>query len=130
MERAQFEKIVNDTIESLPAQFQEAIAETAIVIEDSTSSRTRKGTRRGGLLLGLYEGIPITEWGRDFISGKLPDKISLFKENIETYAMTPEEVPHIIRETLLHEIAHHFGFDHDKIHLMEKRWKAARKPGA
>jgi predicted Zn-dependent protease with MMP-like domain len=126
MDRTVFEKIVNETIESLPSQFHDAIAQTAIVIEDRTLSHSRTGTRGGGMLLGLYEGIPITEWGRDFISGKLPDKITLFKENIEAYAETPEEIPHVIRETLLHEIAHHFGFDHDTIHLMEKRWRKAR----
>lgn len=126
MERSAFEMIVNETVASLPAQFQKAIAETAIVIEDIPSGRTRKGTRGGGLLLGLYEGIPITEWGREFISGRLPDKISLFKENIEAYAENEEEIPHVIRETLLHEIAHHFGFDHDVIHRMEKRWRANR----
>lgn len=117
-----FEKIVDETVRSLPQQFQDAIQDVAIVIEQ------RPRGRRRGLLLGLYEGIPVTEWGRDFISGRLPDKITLFKEHIELYAESPEEVPHVIRETLLHEIAHHFGFEHEKIHKMENRWRAARKP--
>jgi predicted Zn-dependent protease with MMP-like domain len=121
MDSPLFERIVNETVATLPAQFQEAIKDVAIVIQPQ--ARNRKEQR----LLGLYEGYPVTEWGIGMISGKLPDKITLFKENIEAYAMDEEEVPHIIRETLLHEIAHHFGFDHDKIHVMEKRWRQKRK---
>jgi len=117
----EFQRIVDETVRTLPPQFQEAIKDVAIVIEE------RPRNRQSRTLLGLYEGIPVTAWGRGMVSGKMPDKISLFKENIESYAFSPEEIPHIIRETLLHEIAHHFGFDHDKIHHMEKRWKAQRK---
>ncbi len=114
-----FERIVNDTVATLPPQFQDALKEVAIVIELRQPPARVSGR---GTLLGLYEGIPMTEWGRDY-SGKLPDKITLFKENIEVYAKNPEEIPDVIRETLLHEIAHYFGYDHDKIHEMEKRWR-------
>ena len=114
-----FERIVNETVATLPQQFQDALTEVAIVIEPRQPPARVSG---GGTLLGLYEGIPMTEWGRDY-SGKLPDKITLFKENIEAYAKDPGEIPDVIRETLLHEIAHYFGYDHDKIHEMEKRWR-------
>jgi predicted Zn-dependent protease with MMP-like domain len=85
--------------------------------------------QRRGLLLGLYEGVPLTEWGWDY-NGRIPDKITLYKNSIEQVASSPEELPHIIRETLLHEIAHHLGFDHPHIRGMEKKWRGKRGKAA
>ena len=119
LELDQFHSSVQQTITTLPEKFREKLENVAIVVED----RPRSGSRN---LLGLYEGVPVTAWAPEY-SGKLPDKISLFKENIEAYARGDEEVPHVIRETLLHEIAHHFGFEHDKIGEMERRWREERK---
>jgi predicted Zn-dependent protease with MMP-like domain len=118
MDAREFQTVVAETVKGLPKKFRDALKDVAIVVEPLPRSRGRS-------LLGLYEGVPITEWGIDY-SGKLPDKITLYKENIERYAESPEEVPHVIRETLLHEIAHHFGFEHDRIDEMEERWRKAR----
>jgi predicted Zn-dependent protease with MMP-like domain len=61
------------------------------------------------LLLGLYEGIPLTErYGYDMV---LPDKITLFQKSIESICSTNEEVMREIRDTITHEVAHHFGYD-------------------
>jgi predicted Zn-dependent protease with MMP-like domain len=117
---AEFDRIVQEAIVALPKHIQEKLHDVAIAVEPRA-----KGPR-GETLLGLYEGVPLTAWGRNY-SGKATDKITLYKETIEAYAHTPEEVPNVIRDTLLHEIAHYFGFDHDKIHIMERRWRAARK---
>jgi predicted Zn-dependent protease with MMP-like domain len=121
MDRPAFDRIIDETILTLPPQFQEALREVAVVVEDEQTPYNSGGMRAA--LLGLYQGTPITAWGRDY-SGKLPDKISLFKDNIERNAGTPERVPEVIRTTLLHEIAHYFGYDHDKIRQMERRWRA------
>ncbi len=124
METQEFQRLIDKTIESLPPQFREKLEGVAVCVEPLPGSHhgVRKGSRS---LLGLYEGVPFTEWNRDF-SGKLLDKITLFQQNIEEFAESPDEIPHVIRETLLHEIGHHFGLDHDRIGKMEKRWKAAR----
>lgn len=119
MEREDYEAIVNDAIAALPAPMQERLAEVAIVIDE------RPTPRRGKLLLGLYEGIPLTEWGRDQASAP-PDKITLFTQAIEESVPTDEEVPDAVRETLWHEIAYFFGFEHDKIGKMERRWQERR----
>ena len=121
MDRSAFQKVVDDTVEGLPPQFKEKLAEVVILIEDYPEATRGPDSR----LLGLYEGVPITEWGHDY-SGKLPDTITLYQGNIEDYALDDAEIPHVIRETLLHEIAHHFGFDHDVIHRMERRGERGR----
>lgn len=118
MELPDFQRIVERTIAQLPPQFRKALRKDVLIaIEELPASGSRT-------LLGLFEGLPVTAWGRDF-SGKLPEKITLYRANIEAYARTPEEIPEIVRTTLLHEIAHFFGYDHDKIREMEKRWRAA-----
>lgn len=119
MEKDAFDTCLARAISDLPEKIRAHLDEVAIVVED------RPKGRRRGLLLGLYEGIPITAWGKGFAE-EPPDKITLFKENIEQAAASPKEVPHVIRETLYHEIAHHFGYDHDHIHVMERRWRGKR----
>ncbi len=120
MDRPTFEAHIDEALKELPDHIREQLNEVAIVVEEESRSRGR------GLLLGLYEGIPLTAWGRGQAQSP-PDKITLFMEPILMVARTPEEVPHIIRETLLHEIAHYFGYDHDKINEMEAKWHKQRK---
>jgi predicted Zn-dependent protease with MMP-like domain len=122
MDHATFERIAWEAFDALPAHLRTAIHDVSIVIEDRPGPHH---PRRGGLLLGLYEGIPLTAPDRNF-SGKIPDKITLFREPIEEMAGSEEEIPHIIRETLWHEVAHFFGFGHRHIHAMEKRWRERR----
>ena len=118
-----FQRVVEETVKTLPEQFRKVLNDVLIVIEPHPRPRNGRISRT---LLGLYEGIPLTEWSRDF-NGKPPDKITLYQENILLYANDAQEIPDIIRETLLHEIGHYFGLDHDRIGKMEKRWKARRK---
>ncbi len=110
---------VKSAISVLPPKIRKALDDTAIVIDDEPFVRRGK---REGFLLGLYEGVPLTEWGRKY-SGKLPDKITIFKNAIEKYAGSEEEVPRVIRETVWHEIGHYFGLNHSQIGKMEERWR-------
>lgn len=120
MDRSAYEAIVEDVIRALPPDLHEQMRSVVVVIEE----RPQRGRRRH--LLGLYEGVPITEWGKGSAHVELPDQITLFTRTIEDVARDEEEIPHVVRETLWHEIAHHFGFDHDVIHEMEERWKKKR----
>lgn len=121
MDIADFERCIDQAVKELPPKFKEYVQDVVFIVEDKP-----KGRRGRGLLLGLYEGVPLTELGREY-SGKLPDTIYLYRENIEQVADDPEDVPRVIRETVLHEIGHHFGLDHDRIGKMEQRWHHAKK---
>ncbi|MDI6602536.1 MAG: metallopeptidase family protein, partial [Patescibacteria group bacterium] len=90
MEEAEFEKLVKESILELPERIRQKIDNCALCIEKrpSTEQLRKTGIRYGGLLLGLYEGVPQTKWGRGF-GMILPDKITIFQESIEKFARTP-----------------------------------------
>lgn len=120
MESLTYRRIANDVIRALPPNLRAQMKNVVVVIDE----RPQRGRR--SRLLGLYEGVPITEWGKGAGVIELPDQITLFTRTIEASAASEEEIPHIVRETLWHEIAHHFGFDHAAMHDMEERWRAKR----
>ena len=123
MEEEEFEKLVEKAIQSLPEKIRQKMENVAIIIERRpTQEQLRKvGVRFGGFLLGLYEGVPQTVWGRGF-GGRLPDKITIFQESIEKFSSTPEEVKKLVRNVVWHEIGHHFGIDEKKARELERKW--------
>lgn len=120
MDSETYEALVREAIGALPDHLRGALKDVLIIIEDN------QPPDRPGILLGLYEGVPLPAWGRDY-SGKLPDKITLYRASIERVAGTPERIPAIVRETTWHEIGHYFGLNHTQIHKMEERWRAGRR---
>lgn len=102
---------------SLPQELLDRVHNVDIVIETRPSARDRKvagiGPRR--TLLGLYHGIPLTKRG-EYYNLVLPDKISIYQEPIESICRTDDEVREQVRKTVLHEIAHYFGIDDDRLH--------------
>jgi predicted Zn-dependent protease with MMP-like domain len=110
-----FEKLAGKAVRRLPREFRERLDNVVIAVE---AAPTRAQTRRFGRgLLGLYEGVPLSERG-SFYSGAMPDKITLFMDNIAAGRGSEAELLGAIRHTLMHEIAHHFGMDDDE--LIEK----------
>lgn len=114
-----FSKYVREAIESLPIGFKDKLDNVAIIIDDNPTPHQLGKVRPGGqsvLLLGLYEGVPLTKRGGGYgIGGTLPDKITLFKEPILYIARTEEAIKQQIRQTILHEIGHHFGMNEREI---------------
>ncbi|MCL5950528.1 MAG: metallopeptidase family protein [Chloroflexi bacterium] len=110
-----FSRLVSDALDALPAQFRRQIANVAIVVEDWPDEETLDlaGVDRREELLGFYYGIPLTERTHDY--GLVPpDKISLFREPI-LRACGAGEVRDCVRRTLLHELAHYFGIDDNRL---------------
>lgn len=122
MRRAEFEKLVEEAIAAVPERFRQEMANLAFVIEDLPPAGKDADGEEGDLL-GLYEGIPLTERTFDE-SGILPDKITVYMSVVEDEAEeTSEPLDKVVRETVWHEIAHYFGFDEDAAERLCDRWE-------
>ena len=122
MEKETFEKLVQEGIVLIPKKFLDRLSNVAVMIEDEpTPEQLRKLKIRGDtLLLGLYEGIPQTQ--RYNYNQALPDKITIFQKAIEELANG--DIIHIrelVKNTVWHEIAHHFGLDEVRVRKAEIR---------
>ncbi|MCD6471456.1 metallopeptidase family protein [bacterium] len=124
MSEEEFEKLVKKAILKLPPHIRKKMDNVAIVIKKRPSNYEREllKMRSGSLLLGLYQGVPQTVWGRNFMT-KLPDKITIFQEPIEMLARTPEEISELVKITVWHEIAHHFGFNETQVRKLQQKWQ-------
>lgn len=122
MKRKEFENLVKEGLKDLPEKIRQKIENVAICVEKRpTQEQLQKvGVRYSGSLLGLYEGVPRTKWGRGF-GMILPDKITIFQEAIENLAKSDAEMKEIVKYVVWHEIAHHFGYDEKEIKLLEKK---------
>jgi predicted Zn-dependent protease with MMP-like domain len=114
--KAEFAAVVEQVLQRLPEQFRGAVDETPIEILDRPSSKLlrRLDLEDDELLMGLYTGVPLTERSVEH-SGRMPDKILLFQEDIELVSDSEEQLKDEIRITLLHEIGHYFGMDEDDL---------------
>ncbi len=102
---------MREAFSQLPQDVLDNLENVDLVVEDwpTKDQLIGSGLDEDELLLGLYEGIPLTErYGYDMV---LPDKITLFQKAIESICSTDEEVMREIRDTITHEVAHHFGYD-------------------
>lgn len=124
METSEFEKLVRKSLMEMPENIRKAMDNVAIVISQIPNKFELKqtGIRYGATLLGLYQGVPKTVWGRNF-GMRLPDKITIFQRPIEMIAHTDEEIIELVKNTVWHEVAHHFGYDEKGIKQMEKKKK-------
>ena len=111
-----FEHAVERAIDGLPAQLRPLLDEVAIVIEDEPSREQRRvnGLGPDEDLYGLYEGVPPTEYASDWV--QLPNKITLFRLPLEYDFPDTAELVEEVRKTLVHELAHHAGFDDRRMH--------------
>ena len=111
LRRARFARLVRNAIAGLPTEFRDRMRNIEIVIEDEPTGEQIAGGSEGGLppstLLGLYEGVPLTARGAQ--EPYLPDRISIFRGPIERMSASPRRQAIIVRDTVVHEIAHHFG---------------------
>ncbi len=112
MERETFERIVEEEYEALPDLFRSTMENIRIIVEDHAPAAWRKK----GMLLGLYNGIPLTKRGADYgMYPVVPDTITLYKHNLEVLARAEPDLRRHIRETLIHEIGHYFGMSEEEI---------------
>lgn len=123
MKHAEFEKLVQEGFERLPAWVREKIKNVALLIEEEPSAFIREEHKLGPdeTLLGLYHGIPLTERGEGY-GMVLPDTITLYRKPIERAAKEDGvDVRDVVAETVWHEFAHHFGMDEHEVRKRERK---------
>ena len=126
MTRDEFDVLVEEALGTIPQKFRDALKNLAIVVEDEPSeeqldSIDDEDFGEHDTLLGLYEGIPLTE--RKWDDGnRLPDKVTLFQGPIEDASEDADDVVIAIGETLIHEIGHYFGLSEDEIQAIEEEY--------
>ncbi|MEE8716394.1 MAG: metallopeptidase family protein [Coriobacteriales bacterium] len=118
----EFEQAVQEALDSIPQRFIDSLDNVGIALQDEPDVEqlgdADLGTqdRDSGELLGLYEGIALTERGQDYGElGDMPDIITIFKGPHERCFDTREEVVEEIRKTVVHEIGHYYGLDEDQL---------------
>jgi predicted Zn-dependent protease with MMP-like domain len=113
----EFQEVVEQAIESLPEKFKSKLDNVDVVVEDYPPREVARRLPRGRLLLGLYQGVPQKRRTSRYAL-VLPDKISLFKKNIEAVSSSRKVIYERIRKTLLHEIGHHFSLTDSELRRM------------
>jgi len=128
LDRTEFEKMVNAGIAAIPKRFLQKLDNVSIVIEDdpTPAQKEKLHLRQGWTLFGLYEGVPQTKRGA-YYGAVLPDKITIFKNPIIQTARDAEHVKEIVKNTVWHEIAHHFGMNEAEVRQSELRRKAKQE---
>jgi len=117
LDQVTFEALVVEALASLPVYFQEKLENIEILVATWPSARdlTRTGVPSGSLLLGLYQGIPLTE-RTHYYNLVPPDTITLFQGPIEMVAGEDyQRIRWQVNHTVIHEIAHHFGISDDRL---------------
>ena len=120
-ELSQFKLLVEDALSSIPFEFQEKMANLVILVESEPDEEVlrRVGVKEGYTLLGLYQGVPLTAQGH--ARPMLPESITIYQRPIEDYCLgDPERIRKQVRSTVLHEVAHHFGMDHEEMPIWVK----------
>lgn len=117
-ELSSFELLVEDALTSLPAEFQEKMENVLVRVQDEPDEEVmqRMDIKAGYTLLGLYEGVSLTSYGQ--ARAPHPEIITIYQRAIEAYCHgDPDSIREQVRHTVLHEVAHHFGIDHEEMPL-------------
>jgi predicted Zn-dependent protease with MMP-like domain len=117
-----FDRLVEGAYARIPARFRKRMKNIALVVEAEPSplQLTRGRVPRGGTLLGLYEGRPLTARSV-FDNFAMPDRITIFQGPHERLARGPEELAKMVEDTVWHEVAHYFGMDELQVRAAERR---------
>jgi predicted Zn-dependent protease with MMP-like domain len=114
-----FGTLVDRAIGGIPSPFRDALNEIAVVIADEPSpdQLRENGMAPDETMYGLYEGVPLDEWGGAFLP--VPTRIILFRLPLEEDFPEPDDLADEVRITILHELAHHLGIeDEDRLHQL------------
>ncbi|WP_235733899.1 metallopeptidase family protein [Mycolicibacterium austroafricanum] len=108
MSPQRFEELVGDALDLVPPQLAKAIDNVVVLVADRNEEEPD--------LLGLYEGIALTERDSWYAAGSLPDTITIYRDALLDICDSDQQVVDEVAITVIHEIAHHFGIDDDRLH--------------
>jgi predicted Zn-dependent protease with MMP-like domain len=109
MSRGRFEELVSEALDTIPPELADLMDNVAIFVEDEAPEDDSG-------LLGLYEGVPLTERDQWYGAGTLPDRILIFRNPTLALCESEQDVVEEVHITVVHEIAHHFGIDDERLH--------------
>jgi predicted Zn-dependent protease with MMP-like domain len=117
--RRAFEKMVKEAMETLPQELKEQLENVAFIVEDEPSDLPDEWEEDDQDLLGLYHGV--SRKNRGFWYGNaLPDRILIYQRPLERISTTLQELEENIRQTVVHEVGHYFGFDEEELRELEE----------
>lgn len=128
MDQAAFEQCIVDAVGTVPERIRKAMNNVVFVVENGSRPPSTGEVRiqRGQVLLGLYQGVPLTRRGPQY-SLVPPDKITIFQDVIEHIARgDPERIRAVVSDTVHHEIAHHLGFSEREVRVWEQKRRQRR----
>jgi predicted Zn-dependent protease with MMP-like domain len=108
MSRERFEELVGEALDAVPDELLKLMDNVVVLVEDDPDGDDRN-------LLGLYEGYALTNRGWDY-AGVLPDRITIYRNPTLQICQTDDDVVDEVATTVVHEIAHHFGIDDERLH--------------
>jgi predicted Zn-dependent protease with MMP-like domain len=116
MDVKDFEKLVIRALEGLPREFKDSLENVDVVIEDEPTPEQAGAVNAAHrrMVLGLYQGVPLSRRSH-YYGLVMPDKISIFRRNIERVCDTEEEIVRLVTHTVQHELAHHFGISDGRL---------------
>jgi len=109
MSREEFEDAVRDALDEIPEELAAQMDNVVVLVEDEPPEGEPE-------LLGVYDGVPLTERGEFWATGALPDRITIFRLPTLQICDSRQDVVDEVAVTVVHEIAHHFGIDDDRLH--------------
>jgi len=112
--REEFEEMVADALDGLPEDLGRHMDNVVVMVEDWPSAEQLIGVR--GTLLGLYQGVSLTNRTPLNYQGAMPDRIYIFRGTICERSPTTEALVNLVRRTVIHEVAHHFGISDARLH--------------
>ena len=109
MSEAEFDEAVGDALDLIPEELARLMSNVAVLVEEEPPPQEPD-------LLGLYEGVPLTERDGWWDAGSLPDRITIFRGPLTRACVDREELLDEIAVTVVHEVAHHFGISDERLH--------------
>lgn len=113
VDRQRFEELVADALDSIPEDLGKVMENVAVFVEDWPTPAQLQGRR--GTLLGLYEGIDLTRRSPLSYGMVMPDRITIFRGPISAIARSEQQLTDMVTETVIHEVAHHFGISDSRL---------------